>query len=116
MDRLFNLVPDLLSDNGCFYLVTIAENKPGLSDRIYLTLKTVKLGSFTENIDCPGRKLDLLAVVILGNSMVCSRACYINTTNDTVLLEIISAILLEFEKTRKRITSINSTCVLIPNT
>ena len=29
MDRLFTLVDPLLSKSGCFYLVTVAENKPG---------------------------------------------------------------------------------------
>lgn len=30
MDRLFPLVSSLLSSSGCFYLVTVAENKPGM--------------------------------------------------------------------------------------
>ena len=30
MDRLFPLVYTLLSNSGCFYLVTVAENKPGM--------------------------------------------------------------------------------------
>lgn len=29
MDRVFPLVPDLLSPGGLFYLVTIKENNPG---------------------------------------------------------------------------------------
>lgn len=29
MDRVFPLVPDLLSAGGLFYLVTIKENNPG---------------------------------------------------------------------------------------
>ena len=29
MDRLFALVDPLLSKSGCFYVVTVAENKPG---------------------------------------------------------------------------------------
>ena len=30
MDRLFPLVSSLLSSSGLFYLVTVAENKPGM--------------------------------------------------------------------------------------
>ena len=30
MDRLFPLVSSLLSSSGGFYLVTVAENKPGM--------------------------------------------------------------------------------------
>ena len=30
MDRLFPLVSSLLSSSGCFYVVTVVENKPGM--------------------------------------------------------------------------------------
>lgn len=40
MDRLFALVDPLLSKSGCFYLVTVAENKP---DDIIKLLKSCGL-------------------------------------------------------------------------
>ncbi|RMC01726.1 hypothetical protein DUI87_21742 [Hirundo rustica rustica] len=36
MDRVFPLVPDLLSPGGLFYLVTIKENNPGVEKRFGL--------------------------------------------------------------------------------
>ena len=36
MDRLFPLVPALLSTTGCFYLVVVAENKPGMIVNFYI--------------------------------------------------------------------------------
>lgn len=30
MDRFFPMIPQLLSDHGLFYLVTVSENDPGL--------------------------------------------------------------------------------------
>lgn len=29
MDRFFPMIPQLLSDHGLFYLVTVSDNKPG---------------------------------------------------------------------------------------
>lgn len=40
MDRVFPLVPDLLSPEGLFYLVTIKENNPG--DHFPWTIKCDK--------------------------------------------------------------------------
>ena len=44
MDRLFPIVYPLLSNSGCFYLVTVAENKPGIVLQFFLQPFTPRRG------------------------------------------------------------------------
>ena len=47
MDKLFPVLPHILSENGVFYLLAVEENKPGYNDSniyIYNTVVIFKFG------------------------------------------------------------------------